>query len=397
MHCINQLFVIDGFLLWNGFRFIEIQDQHLRGISVNSISQADIPHLTLVSSLKETPRHTSEIDPVRFLQTISASLELDQVLDSLAGFLDQLVSQTGWEYRYAEFGLEFSGGQPDRHRLEYALTLNGHELGALKLMRGRRFSEADQIRIESLLGLAAQTLQHALRFFELNQQLERDPLTGLGNRRALKIQGAQWLADSQRHQEPLSMLVLDLDRFKSINDRFGHPLGDQLLCRIAETLRMQTRSADLCIRLGGDEFAVLLPRADLSEAMECAERIRHAVAQIALPTASDMTINPSVSIGVATCRVGAAAEHSHHLTDDRRTPDLSEAIECAERMRCAVAKLSDSLLVGAAIQSHECVDVPASRPETDLDLLYHQADDALYAAKRAGSNRVLAGASGMTG
>ncbi len=300
---------------------------------MNPTSQADTPHLTLVSSVEQPLRQpTDTIDPIRFLQAISASLELDQVLNTLSGFLHDLVAQSGWEYRHAESDFELSGGQPDRHRLEYALTLNGQEMGTLKLMRGRRFSDTDQLRIEGLLGLAAQALHNALRFHDMSQQLERDPLTGLGNRRALTLQGAQWLADNIRHKQPLSMLVMDLDRFKAVNDNHGHPLGDRLLCALAHTLREVTRAADLCVRIGGDEFVVLLPRTDLSNAMECAERIRRAVAMLAIETPTGGHVNASVSIGVAT--------HRHGM---------------------------------------------------DLDQLYHQADGALYAAKRAGCNRVLAG------
>jgi len=306
---------------------------------VNTISQVDPPRLTLVSSAAQ-PVHqpTEAIDTVRFLQAMTVSLDLDEVLETLNDFLRELVDHSGWEYRHAEYGCEFSGGTPDRHRLEYDLTLNGQEMGILKLMRGRRFSEKDQMRIESLLGLAAQSLRNALRFFETAQQLERDPLTGLGNRRAFNMQGGQWLADSVRHRHPIALLVMDLDRFKGVNDTYGHPVGDQLLRAVADTLTSVTRTADLCVRMGGDEFAVLLPGTDLSAAMECAERIRLALVQKSVVTPTGETVTGRVSIGVAAYRAGM-----------------------------------------------------------DLDQLYLQADDALYAAKRAGSNRVLAGVGHLDG
>lgn len=306
---------------------------------MNLTSQADTPRLTLVSSVEQPLRQPSEdIEPIRFLQAITASLELEKVLNTLSDFLHDLVGHSGWEYHHAGAACDLAGGNPDRHRLEYALTLNGEEMGALKLMRGRRFSEADQARIESLLGLAAPALHNALCFHAVSQQLERDPLTGLGNRRALTLQGQQWLADSIRHKQPLSMLVMDLDRFKAVNDTYGHPLGDRLLCSLADSLRAVTRTADLCVRMGGDEFVVLLPGTDLFDALECAERIRHAIARLSLTAPNGESVKASVSIGVATYRHGM-----------------------------------------------------------DLDHLYHQADDALYAAKRAGCNRVLAGASHADG
>ncbi len=300
-------------------------------------NQADTPRLTLVSSAESADRAPAEaVDAIRFLQAITASLELEQVMRTLNEFLQGLVGHSGWEYQNPALACGLSGGKPDRHRLEYALTLNGQEMGALKLMRGRRFSEDDQIRIEGLLGLAAPAIQNALRFHSVSQQLERDPLTGLGNRRALTMQGAQWLADSVRHHQPISMLVMDLDRFKAVNDTFGHPVGDRLLCKVADTLMAVTRTEDLCVRMGGDEFVVLLPWTGLADALECAERVRRAFSELALETGSGDFVKASVSIGVATYRKGM-----------------------------------------------------------DLDQLYHQADEALYAAKRAGSNCVLAGSSGI--
>nr|WP_209262198.1 GGDEF domain-containing protein [Thiorhodococcus minor] len=286
----------------------------------------------MVSSTAHDARRADQgIDPVHFLQSMTASLELDEVMGTLGRFLYDLVEQTGWEYRRSEGDEVMTGGKPDRHRLEYLLTLNGAEMGTLKLMRGRRFSESEQVAIESLLGLAAPAIQNAVRFSAVTRQLERDPLTGLGNRRALKLQGAQWLADSIRHQQPISMLVMDLDRFKDVNDTHGHPVGDRLLCRVAEILTACTRTSDLCVRLGGDEFVVLLPWSGLADALDCAERIRRHLASAPIETPTGEQVAAQVSIGVAGYRKGM-----------------------------------------------------------DLDQLYHQADQALYAAKRSGANRVLA-------
>lgn len=302
--------------------------------AVNPTTQADTPRLTLVASTARPERgHIEVIDPLRFLQSITASLDVDQVLRTLTDVLEDLVGQSSWEYRHLEQALEFSAGTPDRHRLEYVLTLNEQEMGTLVLTRGRRFSVADQEQIEELLGLAAPALRNALSFLSMSQQLESDPLTGLGNRRALTLQGAQRLADSIRHGYPLSMLVMDLDSFKSVNDTHGHMVGDRLLCAVAAAIRSATRAGDLCARIGGDEFVVLLPRTGIAAALECGERIRRAIAKVAVQSGGDLPVTTSVSVGVAAYRGGM-----------------------------------------------------------DLDQLYRQADDALYAAKRSGANRVLAGA-----
>lgn len=104
-----------------------------------------------------------------------------------------------------------------------------------------------------------------------------DPLTGLGNRRAfeeaLKVEGAR----SRRAESTLSLVVLDVDDFKNINDTFGHAAGDKVLCKVAETLRKESRASDRAFRWGGDEFVVLLPDTDLAHAESACTRISRAV------------------------------------------------------------------------------------------------------------------------
>lgn len=305
---------------------------------MNAATSVEMPSLTLVaSSAAPNPRANYSIDAVEFLQAVTASLELDHVIRTAMKYAGDLVALSSWEYHYQSTDDEamecrLSDGEDDRHRLEYSLACAGREMGRLTVTRGRRFSEVEQEGIESLLGLMAPALRNALRFRELAYQLETDLMTGLGNRRALHIQGERWLADSVRQNRALTMLALDLDHFKPINERFGHPEGDRLLCEVAQVLRETTRPSDICVRMGGDEFVVLLPGTDLISAMECAERIRQAIGRIQLTTPDALGIRVSTSIGVA----------MHH------------------------AGMS-------------------------LDQLCDLADEALYAAKRAGSDRVLAG------
>jgi diguanylate cyclase (GGDEF)-like protein len=101
----------------------------------------------------------------------------------------------------------------------------------------------------------------------------RDPLTSLGNRKAFNEQLRTALEQAQRQDAPLALLFIDLDRFKEVNDRFGHDLGDALLIAIAERLRGALRQPDHFYRLGGDEFTLLLSGEDAGNAMALAERL----------------------------------------------------------------------------------------------------------------------------
>lgn len=165
---------------------------------------------------------------------------------------------------------------------------------------------------------------------ELARQASIDPLTGLANRRAFleRCQGALQLL--QRYQTSFSVLMLDLDHFKLINDGLGHAAGDYVLCEIAQLLRQQLRDTDQVARWGGEEFCILLPQEDGERALQLANRLRDAIANLELSWHERM-IQLTVSIGVA-------------------------------------GMLS---------------------PQDNIDTLLARADQALYAAKLAGRNRCL--------
>jgi diguanylate cyclase (GGDEF)-like protein len=143
---------------------------------------------------------------------------------------------------------------------------------------------------------------------EQSEQLERiartDALTGVGNRRELEFALEHAFKDADRSGHPIAVLMVDIDKFKAINDTHGHDMGDRVLCHLAEVLRSACRAGDTVARLGGDEFVCLLPDTAIDEAEALAKRIRTLVAR--------SPIGPcrySVSIGVSG---GAAASGGLH-------------------------------------------------------------------------------------
>jgi diguanylate cyclase (GGDEF)-like protein len=140
---------------------------------------------------------------------------------------------------------------------------------------------------------------------DLVEQAERlrelatvDGMTGLFNRRHfLSLAEIEW-SRYQRHWQPLSLLMLDIDQFKSINDRFGHDVGDHVIVQIAEICRQQKRKSDVIARFGGEEFLSLLPETQLPQACQVAERLRRTVQSRDLSTTSKI-IKATVSIGCA--------------------------------------------------------------------------------------------------
>jgi len=133
---------------------------------------------------------------------------------------------------------------------------------------------------------------------ELEHQSHTDVLTGLLNRRALQLAATREIAVARRHHFPLSLLLLDLDHFKQINDRHGHAGGDAALVQVAKCLTDNLRTIDLCARIGGEEFVALLPGYDGHRALEAAERIRSRIEGLSLEHRG-LLLPLTTSVGVA--------------------------------------------------------------------------------------------------
>ena len=168
-------------------------------------------------------------------------------------------------------------------------------LGVLSREPGVRFDDEDLRRLEELAERVAPVIENARRFHEARQLADLDSLTGLHNRRFFHETLAREVDRAQRYQRSLSVVIVDVDGFKEINDRIGHLAGDAVLAEIAERLRQVVRSADIPCRVGGDELAVILPEIDVEHAQQLVSRIQQAVS--AQPIARAGRVH--VSAGVA--------------------------------------------------------------------------------------------------
>ena len=145
---------------------------------------------------------------------------------------------------------------------------------------------------------------------QLKTEARTDSLTGLVNRREMEEAAAAELKRARRNGAVTSVMILDIDRFKSVNDRFGHDMGDQVIIAVARSVQAVIRETDTLARWGGEEFLTLLPSTTLTDAAALAERIRLAVASAPMPMKGDEQV--TVSIGVA-----SSAEAHEDLTNTR--------------------------------------------------------------------------------
>jgi len=153
-------------------------------------------------------------------------------------------------------------------------------------------------------GLASQALRGALlreeaMRAELNRVATTDELTGLANRRELFSSLDRMIAASRRSKRPVAVAVLDIDRFKLVNDTYGHPAGDEVIRRVAQMALEMMREQDMVGRLGGEEFLIAFPDATVDQAMAACDRLRQGIAALPLLLPSGKGLSVTVSAGVA--------------------------------------------------------------------------------------------------
>jgi diguanylate cyclase (GGDEF)-like protein len=175
------------------------------------------------------------------------------------------------------------------------LTVGGEVIGAVLLNHPVPYGEAEEQRIQESVGQAAPVLANLRNLAVAEIRAATDGLTGLPNKRAVTDAMKRMFAQASTTVSPLGLLLLDLDHFKQINDQGGHPVGDQVLANVGAVLRSVLRTRDFAGRNGGEEFAILLPDTGVPAALEIAERVRAAVAEISL-AGTDVSVTASIGV-----------------------------------------------------------------------------------------------------
>ncbi|TVS18338.1 MAG: GGDEF domain-containing protein [Gammaproteobacteria bacterium] len=264
----------------------------------------------------------------KIMATLQTSLDVEDLLSSLYEIISIPFEVEGLAFIDATERIDLTVGRKAIFTHRFRLPDLADSSGELKVSRNTGFTARLNAQIESCIGLLQYPLRNALRYRRALAASLLDPLTSLGNRTALESVLDREMAASDRYDRALSLLLLDIDKFKSINDQYGHIAGDAVLKSVARTLVGAHRATDACFRYGGEEFVIVLPNTNLDGARIIADRI-----QVSL--------------------------------DEKR-------IESIDHGRSATVSIGFS----------------AWRKGDSLSTLLDRADRAMYAAKRAGGNRV---------
>ena len=268
--------------------------------------------LPLSAKAPLTPEQEIEAK-AKLIQALQMTLEPNEVLAIFFKHMHEIVPIGVIQFRFANNKDITKLGRDSLHHCDYRLTIDEGYLGEIIFNRSKRFGENELKTLEIFLGALVYPLRNALRYHAALQMALLDPLTRLGNRAALDNALRRELQLAERHHYELSVLMIDVDHFKRINDEHGHGVGDDVLQAIARTIENVCRETDISFRYGGEEFVVLLRKTNDSGARIIAERLRKEISSITLGKNGN-TIKPTVSIGIST-RESAQKEHISDLFD----------------------------------------------------------------------------------
>ncbi len=200
------------------------------------------------------------------------------------------------------FGVLPPGHPPIRNLLGVPLMLKNKVVGELLVANkegGGSFTPADESLLVALAFQSASSLENARLHSKSVEMATTDGLTGLANRRAFQVRLEEEVDRSERYQHPFTLIILDIDHFKKVNDTHGHPAGDVVLRELARLLKAAVRDVDFVARYGGEEFVILLPETGGTHVREIAERIRSRTAKTPVKLPDGKEISFTISLGVA--------------------------------------------------------------------------------------------------
>lgn len=254
-------------------------------------------------AFNEEVQQDSELDLVddviaRLPSVLQTTIELDEVINLFHNEIAKVLKFDSLHYVHQGVLCDINTGSRSHHSCNYRLEMNSVWLGELSLTRNKKFTDADTQLLEDLLCKLIYPLRNSLLFRQAQTSALQDQLTGLNNRGAFDSSLKREIDLAQRQHAPLSLIVLDIDLFKAVNDTYGHLSGDSALKALAQTITETMRRSDMAFRYGGEEFTLILSNTNLKAAHIVAERLRIAISKLSCSD-SKRNFGFTISVGVA--------------------------------------------------------------------------------------------------
>ncbi len=268
-----------------------------------------------------TAPHLAEFDVPELQRTLKlagllqTSLETDNILQIFADTVQETLPFSGMEFVNETLDIRFSSGKRGRHSCTYRLRIAGDDLGEMKFTRNKRFSDEEMTDFESHIYHLVYPLRNSIQYQVAVRAAQMDSLTGIYNRAAMDRSLEREVELSHRHDREVSLLIIDVDHFKSVNDNYGHSAGDAVLKELAASITNTMRASDMLFRYGGEEFALILSGTNIDGARQVGERIRTTVSAHSF-LFGDQQIPLTVSIGVASLGRRDSAKRLFNKADD---------------------------------------------------------------------------------
>ncbi|MCF6434579.1 GGDEF domain-containing protein [Pseudoalteromonas sp. MMG022] len=221
-----------------------------------------------------------EADPIyKLIEELQTTLHIDELLTVFAEHVQRIIKLSGLQF-HSSLGVAQMYNSDNQHTpYKFDLELNEEHLGQLVYFCQYQLSDAIKEKLCRLHSTLLYPMRNALTYNRVLKLATRDSLTGLYNRSQFSDNLAQRIERGRRLQSNFSLMLLDLDNFKQVNDRHGHSAGDEVLIKFADILKQSVRTTDTVYRFGGDEFAIIIDDPQFTTNKVIAERVMHAVRQ----------------------------------------------------------------------------------------------------------------------
>lgn len=236
---------------------------------------------------------------LQVMPVLQTTLDAHQLISLFHECARQVVLHDGVTYRYPGNEDGLSIGESGPHTCAYRLMVEGSVLGEIIFSRSLPFSGKETSLLESLICALVYPLRNCLRYKAAMEESRRDALTGIYNRSVLEVTLKREVSLAHRYHTPLSVIFMDIDYFKSVNDSCGHAVGDAVIREFARCVSEKIRATDILSRYGGDEFVAILPNTTLDGAELLATRIREGVEQSVCFANLNHDMKITTSIGIA--------------------------------------------------------------------------------------------------